>query len=474
MEFNEQQKIAMQLKSSFIQSILIALICILQPTDFLSQQVDKKNDDSHAFLDKSLWSMSSRSFFMNTLNRGDAKDDYALAQGVGFALNSMVFHGFSFKASTYFIFNLSSSDLAERDKKSNALNRYEIGQFDITDRANKRYLNRLEEFYLQYSGTSSNLKLGRFILETPFINMQDGRMRPTVEEGIWGMKDLASNKVKVQGGVLWGISPRSTVKWYDLAESIGLYAPGNQINGSSAIYKFDGKSKILWMLNPQISLTPNAKLSYWNLWFAGVMNTSLIELNLKRKLNTSELYFNSMWIYQASLDNSSSIHANNLYFQKGDQANVWSSQLGLKNTHWNWNVNYTRIFNGGRYLMPREWGRDPFYTFMPRERNEGLADVNAITAQCSRLIDNGVKLQAGIGYYRLPSVSNFNENKYAMPTYGQANLALVCPLKGAWQNAEVKLLIAAKKEMSSEDLLPKHIYNKVEMINSNIVFDYKF
>jgi hypothetical protein len=27
--------------------------------------------------------------------------------------------------------------------------------------------------------------------------------------------------------------------------------------------------------------------------------------------------------------------------------------------------------------MPREWGRDPFY-FMPRERNEGYGDVNAI------------------------------------------------------------------------------------------------
>jgi hypothetical protein len=27
--------------------------------------------------------------------------------------------------------------------------------------------------------------------------------------------------------------------------------------------------------------------------------------------------------------------------------------------------------------MPREWGRDPFYTFMPRERNEGYGDVNA-------------------------------------------------------------------------------------------------
>ena len=32
-------------------------------------------------------------------------------------------------------------------------------------------------------------------------------------------------------------------------------------------------------------------------------------------------------------------------------------------------------------LLPREWGRDPFYTFLPRERNEGLGDVHALMAQ---------------------------------------------------------------------------------------------
>ena len=33
------------------------------------------------------------------------------------------------------------------------------------------------------------------------------------------------------------------------------------------------------------------------------------------------------------------------------------------------------------FLMPREWGREPFYTFLPRERNEGLGGVNAWTCQ---------------------------------------------------------------------------------------------
>ena len=31
--------------------------------------------------------------------------------------------------------------------------------------------------------------------------------------------------------------------------------------------------------------------------------------------------------------------------------------------------------------MPREWGKEPFYTFLPRERNEGLGNIHAFTVK---------------------------------------------------------------------------------------------
>lgn len=33
--------------------------------------------------------------------------------------------------------------------------------------------------------------------------------------------------------------------------------------------------------------------------------------------------------------------------------------------------------------MPREWGREPFFTFLPRERNEGFGDVHALMGKLS-------------------------------------------------------------------------------------------
>jgi len=42
-------------------------------------------------------------------------------------------------------------------------------------------------------------------------------------------------------------------------------------------------------------------------------------------------------------------------------------------------------FNG-RYLMQREWGKDPFFTFMPRERNERFGNVDTVVTKLNFII----------------------------------------------------------------------------------------
>lgn len=48
---------------------------------------------------------------------------------------------------------------------------------------------------------------------------------------------------------------------------------------------------------------------------------------------------------------------------KGNNAVSFGARLGWKEKHQDISFNYTRITQLGRYLMPREWGRDPFFTF---------------------------------------------------------------------------------------------------------------
>jgi hypothetical protein len=72
--------------------------------------------------------------------------------------------------------------------------------------------------------------------------------------------------------------------------------------------------------------------------------------------------------------------------------------------------------------MPREWGREPLYTFLPRERNEGLADTHAATVQIKNDVNKELSFNLGLGKYWLPNSAEANKNKYAMPSYNQLNV----------------------------------------------------
>ena len=126
-----------------------------------------------------------RYFFMNTLNEGKLTDYYANAAGGGLRFETAKFHNFQFAISGFYIFNIGSSDMSKPDPISGQANRYEIGLFELEDPHNKLDIDRLEEFYLKYNFKKSSVIFGKQLLNTPFINLQDGRMRPTGVEGIW-------------------------------------------------------------------------------------------------------------------------------------------------------------------------------------------------------------------------------------------------------------------------------------------------
>ncbi len=112
------------------------------------------------FAKQSKWSMHSRSYFMSTINEGSLKDDYALAQGAGIGLLTVPVKGFQLGVAGYFIFNLVSSDLSKPDAISGGNNRYEIGQFDVTNPKNKHDLDRLEDLFLKYSYRKNSIAIG--------------------------------------------------------------------------------------------------------------------------------------------------------------------------------------------------------------------------------------------------------------------------------------------------------------------------
>lgn len=416
-----------------------------------------------------------RYFFMSTQNQKGLTDYYANAAGGGLRYETAKFHGFQFAASGVYVFNIGSSNLGNVDTATGQTNRYEIALFDVEDPNNKNDIDRLEEFHLKYSFKKSGIMLGRQLLNTPFINLQDGRMRPTGAEGIWFELNEIKN-TKLEGGWLYAISPRGTAKWHGAAESIGIYSSGININGTKSQYSNNLESSGVFMMGLHRDVNNFVKLHAWNLLAENIFNTAMLQADFSYPLkNNHRIFASAQAIRQDAVNNGGNEDAVKTYFEKGGKSITFGAKLGWTNEQWETTFNYNRITADGRYLIPREWGRDPFFTFMPRERNEGLGNVHAIMAKLNyNLPMTRVKTSLAVGYYKLPDVKNFRLNKYGLPSYNQVNAEIRYSFWGMLKGLEAQMLVVGKMKNGETYNNKRYEFNKVDMMLYNVVLNYHF
>lgn len=414
-----------------------------------------------------------RLFFMATDNTRELTDYHALAAGGGLRFHTASLYGFRFGLGGVFQYNLASSDLGAKDPATGAANRYEIGLFDVEDPKNRADLDRMEEFWLQYGWKSGRVTLGKQLLQTPFINPQDGRMRPTAESGLWVENRLGKN-TKLEGGWLWGISPRSTVRWYDIGRSIGLYPKGLNPDGTGSGYPQNIQSKGVGLLGLSREFGKNTRLQVWDQYVEHVFNSALLQVDLRKPLAHKNLIlFGLQGIHQNALADGGNAEAAKTYFQKGGQSNAVSAQTGWERNGWQALLAYTYITKDGRFLAPREWGREPFYTFMSRERVEGSGNSHSVTGRVRwQSDDSSLRLEAGYGRFYLPDVHNTALNKYAFPAFQQFNADIRYAFGGALKGLKVQFLYVWKGRLGDVYGQDKLVFNRVNMSNYNLIFNY--
>ena len=340
--------------------------------------------------------------------------------------------------------------------------RYEIGLFDQADITNQHFLSRIEKMNLQFAKDKFKLTIGRQIINTPFINPQDGRMRPTAVGGIYASFnhwDFA---------YIYEIAPRGTMGWSSVASSIGYYPVGVNAWGQKSNYsgQLSSRGILLTGLNQQLTKTISLKFS--NIFVDQIANTAFIQMEKQYKMGEGKWMMGIQAMKQYAL-------GNNLFDEKDHHAASWGLRLGFENKRWGGSINYNQISSEGKYLMPREWGKDPFFTFMPRERNEGLGGVNALVARSMYQIPNwGLKIHPSIGYFLLPSVDNYALNKYGMPSYTQTNIEFIWDAQKILKGAEIQVLYVNKHNQGDTKENSKYILNKVDMSTWNFIVNYQW
>ena len=162
-------------------------------------------------------------------------------------------------------------------------------------------------------------------------------------------------------------------------------------------------------------------------------------------------------------------------YMQQSSAMTFGGMFGWENKAWKTSINFNRITKKGRYLMPREWGRDPFYTFLPRERNEGLGDVHAYVLMANyQPKQKNWQAMAAAGYYNLPLTTNYRLNKYGMPSYYQLLADVRYNFSGILKGTSVRLIYLYKGNMEDGLTNQKNIIHKVNMQHVNLIVDYWF
>lgn len=411
---------------------------------------------------------------MATRNREELSDYYANAVGGGLKYETAPFRGFRLGVSGYFIYNVGSSDFAQVDPLSGGRSRYEIGLFDMEDPHNKHDIDRLEELYLRYSRGKAAVTFGKQLINTPFINPQDSRMRPTEAEGLYGNLKV-KDKLTLEGGWIYRFSPRSTVRWYSAAASIGVNAQGVNQDGTPGEYAGHVHTKGLALLGLTLKPAEGVQLKAFEQVTENVFHTSFVQADFEKKAGVQKWIGAVQYIRQGAMGEGGNADPAKAYFAQGNKVNILGARAGWQTGAWQTAVNYTRIFKGGRFTSPREWGTEPLFTFLSRERNEGTGDVHAIMASVQqKALGERLKWEAAYGHYYLPPVDNAALNKYGLPSYRHLKVRGDYSFGRTLQGLDLALLFVYKSGLGAGQPDRRYRINKVDMASYNLILNYHF
>jgi hypothetical protein len=300
-------------------------------------------------------------------------------------------------------------------------------------------------------------------------------MNPTTVSGLWSEINEIK-KLKLQLGWLWGISPRSTLGWYKPGRSIGIYPVGTNPDGTKSGYATNLTSNGIGIIQATATLTKQVKIQVSNMYVENIFNTSLLQIDYSYLTkNKSSVFAGVQVVKQLAVNNGGNIDQSKTYFRKAGSSLSFGARVGWKNPQWETSLNFNRITKEGRYLVPREWGTEPFFTFLPRERNDGSGDVQAIMGRLTYAIPKArIKTSIAAGYYHLPDVKDFALNKYAVPSYTQVNADIKYTFTNTFNGLEVQLLIVGKLDSGETYNNNKFVFNKVNMVQYNLILNYHF
>ncbi len=417
----------------------------------------------------------ARHYFMSTIHPGHLNDYFANAIGGSLGFNSARVHGFSLGLKGTFSYNVWSNKLHEVDENAGTYSAFEVQLFDVDNPLNRNDLDRLEEFYIDYLGEHVFIKFGKQDITSPLVNPEDGRMKPYVLSGLLTKFKLADDLI-LTGGFFNSFSPRSTTHWHHTGETIGIFDNGFAIDGSLGDYRDKLESEGMLMTGIQYH-NEIFRAQLWNYHIDNISNTSFAQFNYTLPKSVGNFKTGLQLLKQFQVGeggNSDSIQFQ--YHTENDKITIASAKLAYCSRHFNLSLNGLKSFGDGRFIFPREFGREQFFVTLPRGRVEGTGQMSVvmINSTIKPEFSEHMKIKLGTAYFDLPSVFDYEVNKYAIPSHLQFNVDLLYNFSHFLEGMEIRLLYIGKTALNAESHASDVLFNKSHYHQINLITNIYF
>jgi hypothetical protein len=419
------------------------------------------------FLKEGHFGLHLRSIGMYTKNYKELLNFGAVTTGAGIHYASAEDRMFQIGASGFFIFRVHQHNLERVDPISGGGSRYEITLLDMHDPENGTDLDRLEDLYIRFKHKNLKVVVGRQEIETPLLNRQDNRMRPNIFQGI--VAEYQHKGYQFTGAFIQGVTPRGTVDWYTIENSMGVYPFGRDVEGNTSQFPGNISTKGILLIGAQ-KKHKNINYQFWNYYTENIFNLSFAQAD----------YYNKEWklglqgFYQTAINNGGNSDRTKAFIMPNEQTFGIGGKLGHRIKDNLLSLNYLHISDNGRFLFPREWGREQFYANLNRERFEGNGGLNAITLKykINHFVSSNGDLSLGASMVNNGGLDNFRLNKYGMPEYYHLAAVYDYNFTGVLEGLFIRALVASK--IASETVPLSQLSNRANLVNLTLLIDYKF
>jgi hypothetical protein len=463
---------------------VIALLSLLSLNSFGQHHQDhpsrqdssRVREEIHSFKEfftHGHWGGHIRNYFMLTDHTGPFETQYANAIGMKVDFVTARFKGFEMGIGGVFTFDAFSTDLARLDPVAGRYPAFELQLFDIEDPENKYDLDRLEDLYLAYNfGKGSRVVYGRQHIETPFVNPTDGRMKPYAFQG-FNFEFNELEKTKLQALWITHVSPRSTVEWYTIEESLGIYSQGFTPEGDTADYHHHVSSSGLGIIGVEHEFSPSVWVEGWYYYAENLIGTFYGKVNAKKPLGAKwSIYGGVEAMIQDKTGNGGNPENDLTYACPGDHSRAFGGQLGVRYHGFDFSVNGLTLSDQGRFLFPREWGRENFFATVSRGRVEGTGNGNLVDFRLKKDFSNRLSAQVDYVYFDGPGWDNFRYNKYGISDYDQVNVELCYHFHKWFEGLDLRLLYVHKA--SREEVPEEIVYYQANYNHFNVITNFTF